>query len=128
MDQAFEVTTLDARVVTWMQSKIVPYQKASLSNVALPVAAGILVLLTGALSTPSGEKEYSQLETAKIQAACGLINTVGYGHSQALHLDAGGRQNHGTGESSPGRYLPTRHPLFFVDHVLGNDGGYGKGH
>jgi hypothetical protein len=31
-------------------------------------------ILTGGLSAPTGEKEYSQLETSKIQVACGLTD------------------------------------------------------
>jgi hypothetical protein len=66
-------------------------------------------LPTGALSTSSGEKEYSMLETAKIQAACGLINAQWDTDLPKLYLDARGREeDYGMGEGTLGRYLQAR--------------------
>jgi hypothetical protein len=58
-----------------MQTKIAPYRKP---EVLLPTPdaglayRGTAPVLGGTLGTRSGEKEYSALETSKIQAACGL--------------------------------------------------------
>jgi hypothetical protein len=81
VSQKFESTTPDARVVTCMQNKLAPYL---LPHAALPPAAGtgpgaIPTLTAGSLTAVSltgkgGEKEYSILETSKIQAACGLTD------------------------------------------------------
>jgi hypothetical protein len=77
MDQVFLPTTPDARVVTWIQARLLPYRKDRPSHpvVGTPAAAlGTPSLPAGTLSTQSGEKEYSLLETSKIQAACGLTD------------------------------------------------------
>jgi hypothetical protein len=74
LDQGFEPTAPDARVVTWMQSKLAPYLKPD-PQAASPAVIGVpQALPTGTISNQSGEKEYTQLETMKIQAACGLTD------------------------------------------------------
>jgi hypothetical protein len=74
VDQGFEPTAPDARVVTWMQAKLAPYLKPSPQVIGSGGANVPPVLPTGMLMTQLGEREFSQLETMKIQAACGLTN------------------------------------------------------
>jgi hypothetical protein len=76
LDQGFEATAPDARVITWMQRRLAPYKVPTASNVVAPnnVAPTGAPVLAGGLSAPTGEKEYSQLETGKIQAACSLTD------------------------------------------------------
>jgi hypothetical protein len=74
LDQGFEPTAPDARVITWMQGKVAPYLKAG-RIVANPGPPGVPPPLpTGTIAAPSGEREFTQLETMKIQAACGLTD------------------------------------------------------
>jgi hypothetical protein len=75
LDQLFEPTSPDAQVITWMQGKLAPYLKAGAvaptlgpPGVPPPLPGGTIA------STPSGEREFTQLETMKIQAACGLTD------------------------------------------------------
>jgi hypothetical protein len=70
LDQGFETTAPDARVVTWMQGKLAPYLKAGPVASAPAGPPGIPPPLP--VTTQSGEREFTQLETMKIQAACGL--------------------------------------------------------
>jgi hypothetical protein len=70
MDVGFESVTPDARVVKWMQRRLTPHLLPVLPPVVPPAvfqgsSLGAPVLSTGALSR-AGEREYSQLETAKI--------------------------------------------------------------
>jgi hypothetical protein len=74
LDQGFETTAPDARVVTWMQAKLAPYLKPDPQAVSPAVMGVPQVLPAGTISNQSGEKEYTQLETMKIQAACGLTD------------------------------------------------------
>jgi hypothetical protein len=78
LDQGFEPTAPDARVVMWMQNKLLPYCKAALpTTTTLPAPGGTMgapILPSGALTSSTGEREYSQLETSLIQAACGLTD------------------------------------------------------
>jgi hypothetical protein len=59
-----------------------PYQKAAPISVAVPPTMGGLlgapVLPGGALTSSTGEQEYSQLETSLIQAVCGLTDARWY--------------------------------------------------
>lgn len=74
LDQGFEPTTPDARVITWMQTKIAPYLKVG-ANAMIPAnAVALSPIPTGIITTQSGERTFSQLETMKIQAACGLTD------------------------------------------------------
>jgi hypothetical protein len=76
MDQDFESTTPDAQVIQWMKARVSQYQKDP--PLAPPAGGagggGAPVLPPGALAPRAGEKKYSQLETSKIQAACGLTD------------------------------------------------------
>jgi hypothetical protein len=76
VSQVFEATTPDARVVACMQQKLGPYLRPSavVPNVPGVVPAAAPVLATGTLASKLREKEYSILETSKIQAACGLTD------------------------------------------------------
>jgi hypothetical protein len=77
LDQGFEPTAPDARVVKWMQKKLAAYRLPTIANVASATNAVITPgapTLAGGLPAPAGEKEYSQLETDRIQAACGLTD------------------------------------------------------
>jgi hypothetical protein len=75
LDQGFEQTSPDARVITWMQGKLSPYLKAGITAVPTGGLPGVPPPLpTGTITTQSGEREFSQLETMKIQAACGLTD------------------------------------------------------
>jgi hypothetical protein len=74
LNQSFEPTAPDARVIRWMQGKVARYQKPFMTN-TLPTGAGVHAILPlGAPVPRTGEREYSQLETSKIQAACGLTD------------------------------------------------------
>jgi hypothetical protein len=76
LDQGFEPTAPDARVIKWMQKKVAPYRvliAPGPSPAPSAVNAGVPVL-SGGLPVPAGEKEYSLLETSRIQAACGLTD------------------------------------------------------
>jgi hypothetical protein len=72
----FEPTTPNARVVTCMQQRLAPYllpsAVAPIGMTGAPAAGPALAV--GTLSSKMGEKEYSVLETGKIQAACGLTD------------------------------------------------------
>jgi hypothetical protein len=61
----------------WMQNKVARYQKAGIPN-PTPMGIGAMVvppiLPGGTLLSRAGKKEYSQLETSKIQAGCGLTD------------------------------------------------------
>jgi hypothetical protein len=61
-----------------MQAKLAPYQKASpipiQAALGAGAAGGIPLLPVDGLATHAAEKEYSTLETSKIQAACGLMD------------------------------------------------------
>jgi hypothetical protein len=76
--QGFEATAPDSWVVTWMQAKLAPYKKASPMSIQTAlgagVAGGVHLLPAGGLATHVAKKEYSALETSKIQAACGLTD------------------------------------------------------
>jgi hypothetical protein len=77
MDQGFEPTAPDARVIKWTKARLAPYQKQGpLPTAALPAATvmGAPVLPGGVGATTSREKEYTTLETSKIQAACSLTD------------------------------------------------------
>jgi hypothetical protein len=76
MDQDFESTAPDARVILWMKTRVSQYQKDPPLSPPAGVAGGGGggVLPPGTLAPRAGEKEYSQLETSKIQAACGLTD------------------------------------------------------
>jgi hypothetical protein len=68
---------LDARVVMCIQNKITSYQKAIIPNplaTGVGTIVGVLVLPNNALEAWKGEKEYSQLEWRKVQAASGLTH------------------------------------------------------
>jgi hypothetical protein len=77
LNQELEPTAPDARVVLWMQGKVVRYQK-SITPHPTPTGIGTVtgppILPGGTLASRAGEKEYSQLETSKIQAGCGLTD------------------------------------------------------
>jgi hypothetical protein len=74
LNHNFEPTAPDARVVKWMQAKIAPYLQyaAPTAPPAQGGSGGAPVLPSGTNRT--GEREYSLLETSKIQAACGLTD------------------------------------------------------
>jgi hypothetical protein len=77
LDQGFNPTAPDARVVKWMQKKLTAYRLPtipSVASVANAMATPGAPTLAGGLPTPAGEKEYSQLQTDQIQAACDLTN------------------------------------------------------
>jgi hypothetical protein len=59
-----------------MKTRLAPYQKDGLLPTAAPPAAttGVPVLPGGLAATASREKEYTTLETSKIQAACSLTD------------------------------------------------------
>jgi hypothetical protein len=60
-----------------MQSKLAPYQKASLMSLGMSgtgIIAGNPLLLPSSLAAHVAEKEYLALETFKIKAACGLTD------------------------------------------------------
>jgi hypothetical protein len=71
--QEFEATAPDARVVMWMQGKLAPYTLTAVTPAVVP-QVGAPVLPGGTLPTPASEKEFSLLETSKIQGACGLTD------------------------------------------------------
>jgi hypothetical protein len=92
LDQGFEPTALDVRVVTWMQSKLALYQKASRVSLGVPgtgiVAVNPLLPESG-LAAHAAEKEYSALETSKNKAAFGLMDVQwDTGLAQAVSTDA----------------------------------------
>jgi hypothetical protein len=77
LDQKYEPTAPDARVVKWMKQKLAPYQQANvmphISSPPMGTIGGPMPL--GARATiMAKEKEYTALETSKIQAACGLTD------------------------------------------------------
>jgi hypothetical protein len=76
VNQNVEATTPDARVVMCMQSKIAPFQLTTPNMPAMTSAGGGLAapLFSGTLASQVGEREYSILETSKIQATCGLLD------------------------------------------------------
>jgi hypothetical protein len=57
-----------------MQGKLAPYLKAGAVLPTLGPPGGPLPFPAGNIATPSGKREFTQLETMKIQAACGLTN------------------------------------------------------
>jgi hypothetical protein len=57
-----------------MQSKLAPYRKDMPVPYATPPAAARAIPTLPAGSLSAGEKEYSLLETAQIQVACGLTD------------------------------------------------------
>jgi hypothetical protein len=78
LDQGYEPTAPDARVIKWMKTKLAPYQLAGVpaaggAPLVAPLAGGP-VLAGGLPTTISREKEYTTLETSKIQAACSLTD------------------------------------------------------
>jgi hypothetical protein len=77
VSQIFLSTTPDSRVVTCMQNKLAPYLRPSvvIPNVAGTGPGSVPTLTAAALASKTGEKEYSVLETSKIQAACGLTDS-----------------------------------------------------
>jgi hypothetical protein len=72
LNQDFVSTSPDACVITWMQSKIAPYLKLGAATVSLGLPGVPPPLPAGTITMQSGEREFTQLETMKIQAACGL--------------------------------------------------------
>jgi hypothetical protein len=77
VDQSFQGTTPDARVIKWVQARVGPYLKIRIQPAlgpGPPVAGRLPPLGTGAPPAQLSEKEYSALETSKIQAACGLTD------------------------------------------------------
>jgi hypothetical protein len=76
LDQGYEPATPDARVIKWMKAKVAPYQKVGILPAPPPPtgAMGGAVLPGNLATTTSREKEYTTLETSKIQAACGLTD------------------------------------------------------
>jgi hypothetical protein len=72
LNQEFESTAPDARVITWMQAKLAPYIKAGAGAPGAGPPGIPPPLPAGTITTQSGEREFTQLETMKIQAACGL--------------------------------------------------------
>jgi hypothetical protein len=78
LDQGYEPTAPDARVIKWMKTKLAPYQQAHLMPPPAPTfpggPVGGPVLPGGVAATLSKEKSYTALETSKIQAACGLTD------------------------------------------------------
>jgi hypothetical protein len=76
MSQVFEATSPDARVVTCMQRRLAPYLSPP---VVVPMVASVApgvapALMAGALAGRPGEREFTTLESSKIQAACGLTD------------------------------------------------------
>jgi hypothetical protein len=76
VSQVFEATTPDARVVTCMQKKLAPYLSPP---IVVPVVAAVVpgvvpALVAGTLAGKPGEREFTILESSKIQAACGLTD------------------------------------------------------
>jgi hypothetical protein len=57
----------------WMQGKLAPYTQTAITPAVVP-QVGAPVLPGGTLPTPASEKEFSLLETSKIQGACGLTD------------------------------------------------------
>jgi hypothetical protein len=76
VNQNFEPTTPDARVVTCMQRRLAPYLLPSVVEPlgANPIMGTAAVLPAGVPASRTGEREYSILESSKIQAACGLTD------------------------------------------------------
>jgi hypothetical protein len=74
LDQDFESTAPDARVVTWMQSKLAPYLKPGAGVAAFGPTGVPPPVPAQTITTQSGEREFTQLETMKIQVACGLTD------------------------------------------------------
>jgi hypothetical protein len=76
VSQIFEATTPDARVVTCMQKKLAPYLSPLVVAPTVTAIAPVVapVLAAGALPGRLGEKEFTMLESSKIQAACGLTD------------------------------------------------------
>jgi hypothetical protein len=74
LDQELESTAPDTRAIRWMKARVSLYQKhPPLAPPTGPTGVGgAPVLPPSSLAPRAGEKEYSQLEPSKIQAACGL--------------------------------------------------------
>jgi hypothetical protein len=77
LNQGYEPTAPDARVIKWMKNKLAPYQQAGLVPPAPILQGGPVggpVLPGGVAAAVSKEREYTALETSKIQAACSLTD------------------------------------------------------
>jgi hypothetical protein len=77
LNHEYEPAVPDARVIHWMQAKLAPYQQARPLAAATPAAGPLTggpVLPSGLATAASREKEYTALETSKIQAACSLTD------------------------------------------------------
>jgi hypothetical protein len=73
LDQGFEQTSPDSRVVTWVQRRIAPYLKMG-PIVPASGTTGAPPVLPPGTGTTQTEARYTYLETMKIQAACGLTD------------------------------------------------------
>jgi hypothetical protein len=76
VSQVFEATSPDARVVTCMQRKLAPYLSPP---IVVPVVAAVVpgvapALAAGTLAGKPGEREFTILESSKIQATGGLTD------------------------------------------------------
>jgi hypothetical protein len=77
LNQNYEPTAPDARVIRWMSAKTARYTRATRSlpqptDCGRPTGGSTLPTHTS--NARATEKEYSLLETSKIQAACGLTD------------------------------------------------------
>lgn len=86
LDQEFESTAPDARVITWMQAKLAPYLKlgAVVSGGGPPGVPPPLP--AGTITTQSGEREFTQLETMKFRRHVASMMHNGTPTSQSFTL------------------------------------------
>jgi hypothetical protein len=76
VNQNYHATAPDSRVIRWMNNKVSRYRLAEVPGAAGEAyhAPGVIpVLPRGTLDT-KGEKNFTALETSKIQACCGLTD------------------------------------------------------
>jgi hypothetical protein len=76
VNQNYGATTPDARVVRCMQHKIAPFRLPAppTPTTTIPGGGRTAPVLNVTLASQTGEKEYSILETSKIQAVRGLTD------------------------------------------------------
>jgi hypothetical protein len=85
-----KATTPDARVVKFMRDRLACFQKPANPIFTNPTGGastgGDPLLPAGTIASQTGEKEYSLLETAKIQAACGIEDAHWETDLQTLYI------------------------------------------
>jgi hypothetical protein len=114
-----------------MQTKVSHYLKYAAPIV--PPAEGaegpgrVPILLSGTNRT--GEREYSFLETSKIQAACGLTDAQWETDlPEPVYQDARGGKDDGKGEGPTGGHLLTQRRLLPCSRSNQRDGRTSQGH